>query len=46
MFMVDLASLMRGHPEWRADGLHFNTTGAFQYATLLVEALRKFGPPP
>jgi lysophospholipase L1-like esterase len=46
MFTVDLASRMRGHPEWRADGLHFNTTGAFQYASLLVDALREFAPSP
>ena len=44
MFTVDLAGLMRGHPEWRADGLHFNTTGAFQYASLLVESLLQFAP--
>lgn len=44
MFPVDLASRFDGHPEWRADGLHFNTTGAFQYATLLVEALQEFAP--
>jgi lysophospholipase L1-like esterase len=44
MFTGDLASLMHGHPEWRADGLHFNTTGAFQYASLLVDSLRQFAP--
>lgn len=46
MFTADLATVMHGHPEWRADGLHFNTTGAFQYASMLVDALRQFAPGP
>lgn len=44
MFMVDLAGRMRGHPEWRTDGLHFNDAGKQQLASLMVEALRPFTP--
>jgi lysophospholipase L1-like esterase len=44
MWMVDLAGRMRGHPEWRVDGLHFNDAGKQQLASLMVEALQPFKP--
>jgi lysophospholipase L1-like esterase len=44
LFPVDLAGRMRGHPEWRTDGLHFNDAGKQQLAALIVEALKPFTP--
>jgi lysophospholipase L1-like esterase len=44
MEIVDLRSLFDAHPEWRADGLHFNAIGQQEMAALIVRALHRWGP--